>query len=107
MPFMSYHKDRIPSSTAALTGSCSTGCSNPFSSPSAWSASSIAAGELYPQRCVTQCHRTVSELDQGAGRRMGAPDCRGPKGRRDDFVEPHFKGARPDQVVVILKAREP
>jgi hypothetical protein len=29
------------------------------------------------------------------------------KGRRDDFVEPYFKGAGPDAIVVILKAREP
>ena len=30
-----------------------------------------------------------------------------PKGRRDEFVEPYFKGAEPDAVVVVLKAREP
>jgi len=30
-----------------------------------------------------------------------------PKGRRDEFVEPYFKGAKPDEVVVVLKAREP
>ena len=28
-------------------------------------------------------------------------------GRRDEFVDPYFKGAQPDQVVVVLKAREP
>jgi hypothetical protein len=30
-----------------------------------------------------------------------------PKGRRDDFVEPYFRKLQPDQVVVIIKAREP
>ena len=30
-----------------------------------------------------------------------------PKGRRDEFVEPYFKDAEPDAVVVVLKAREP
>ena len=30
-----------------------------------------------------------------------------PKGRRDEFVEPYFRGAEPDAVVVVLKAREP
>jgi hypothetical protein len=30
-----------------------------------------------------------------------------PKHRRDDFVEPYFRKAQPDQVVVIIKAREP
>jgi hypothetical protein len=39
---------------------------------------------------------------------MECPDCRGTqKGGRDEFVEPYFRGAKPDQVVVILKAREP
>jgi hypothetical protein len=38
---------------------------------------------------------------------MERPDCRVPKGRRDHFVDPYFKAAKPDQVVVILKAREP
>jgi hypothetical protein len=30
-----------------------------------------------------------------------------PEGRRDDFVEPYFQKAQPDQVVAIIKAREP
>jgi hypothetical protein len=30
-----------------------------------------------------------------------------PKGRRDEFVEPYFKRAKPDAVVLVLKAREP
>jgi Aldo/keto reductase family len=30
-----------------------------------------------------------------------------PKGRRDEFVDPYFKGARPDHPVIIIKAREP
>jgi len=30
-----------------------------------------------------------------------------PENRRDDFVEPYFRNASPDQVVVIIKAREP
>ncbi len=29
------------------------------------------------------------------------------KGRRDEFVEPYFEKARTDQVVLIIKAREP
>jgi hypothetical protein len=30
-----------------------------------------------------------------------------PKGRRDEFVDPYFERAKPDAIVVILKAREP
>jgi hypothetical protein len=31
----------------------------------------------------------------------------GPKGRRDEFVDPYFRRAKPGAVAVILKAREP
>jgi hypothetical protein len=37
----------------------------------------------------------------------GVPLLDAPPGRRDEFVEPYFKRAMPDAVVVILKAREP
>jgi len=36
-----------------------------------------------------------------------APIVEAPKGRRDEFVDPYFKEAGPDQIVIILKAREP
>jgi hypothetical protein len=35
------------------------------------------------------------------------PVLEAPKGRRDEFVEPYFRGAKPDEVVAVLKAREP
>ena len=37
----------------------------------------------------------------------GVPVLEAPEGRRDDFVAPYFRQAKPDRVVVILKAREP
>jgi hypothetical protein len=36
-----------------------------------------------------------------------APIVDAPAGRRDDFVAPYFRRAKPDQVTVILRAREP
>lgn len=36
-----------------------------------------------------------------------APILDAPEGRRDEFVEPYFTKAKPDQVVAILKGREP
>ena len=35
-----------------------------------------------------------------------APIVAAPDSRRDDFVAPFFRRAQPDQIVVILKARE-
>ena len=39
--------------------------------------------------------------------KWGAPILDAPEGRRDEFVQRYFKAAKPDQVVCILKAREP
>ena len=39
--------------------------------------------------------------------KWGAPILEAPQGRRDEFVAPYFRKAKPDQVVAILKAREP
>ena len=39
--------------------------------------------------------------------KWGAPILDAPEGRRDDFVDPYFKQAESDEVVTILKAREP
>jgi len=44
---------------------------------------------------------------QNRSHKWGAPIVEAPAGRRDEFVAPYFRRAKPDQVVVILKAREP
>lgn len=40
-------------------------------------------------------------------RKWGVPILDAPEGRRDDFVDPYFRRAQANQIVVILKAREP
>ncbi len=52
---------------------------------------------------ASQFHNWVNNRAQT----WGAPLLDAPAGRRDEFVEPYFKRAQPDEVVVILKAREP
>ena len=44
---------------------------------------------------------------KGCVEKRNIPVADAPKGRRDDFVDPYFKGADLDAVVIILKAREP
>jgi hypothetical protein len=39
--------------------------------------------------------------------KWGARILEAPTSRRDEFVEPYFRGAKPDQVIAIIKAREP
>lgn len=40
-------------------------------------------------------------------KKWDAPVLEPPDGRRDDFIDPYFKHAKPDQIVAILRAREP
>src|ERR1700741_1891286 len=47
--------------------------------------------------------RFQSWLKPGAEKR-DIPILEAPKGRRDEFVEPYFKGAKPDEIVAVLKA---
>src|SRR6266481_2664963 len=65
--------------------------------------------QLYPvSRDVL---RAIAEQFQhwlkGWAETRAIPVVEAPKGRRDEFVDSYFKRAKPDQVVVILKAREP
>ncbi len=65
--------------------------------------------DLYPvsrdmlRQIATQFQNWVVNRSQ----KWGAPILDAPEGRRDDFVQQYFKAAKPDQVVCILKAREP
>jgi hypothetical protein len=40
-------------------------------------------------------------------RKWGVPILDAPEGRRDDFVDSYFRRPKPNEIVVILKAREP
>lgn len=65
--------------------------------------------DLYPvsrevlREIATQFHNWVINRSK----KWGAPILDAPDGRRDEFVQPYCKAAKPDQVVCILKAREP
>jgi len=55
--------------------------------------------------------RDIADQFQGwvknRSQKWDVPILEAPSGRRDQFVEPYFRRAKPDEVVVILKAREP
>src|SRR5262245_51731811 len=44
---------------------------------------------------------------KGSTENAKVPMVDAPKGRRDEFVDPYFKRAKPDAIVVVLKAGEP
>jgi hypothetical protein len=65
--------------------------------------------QLYPvsrdvlRDIATQYHNWAKNRSQ----KWGVPIQEDPPGRRDDFVERYFRRAQSDQVVAIIKAREP
>jgi hypothetical protein len=52
---------------------------------------------------ASQYHNWV----QNRSSHWGAPILEAPKRRRDEFIDPYFRNAKPDQIVAIIKAREP
>ena len=107
--FYEHHKDSIGFNDRCFDRILLNGLIQPFQQPERVVGFFDAYRHLYPvsrdilrgaaeQFQVWVKERTVE---------WNAPIVEAPKGRRDEFVDPYFKGARPDQIVVILKAREP
>jgi hypothetical protein len=63
----------------------------------------IVRGFTRTRGIADQFQRWVTERAE----KRNIPIVEAPKGRRDEFVDPYFERAKPDAVVVILKAREP
>jgi len=65
--------------------------------------------KIYPvtRNILREVARQYHDWVEHSAPKWGVEIVDDPKGRRDDFVQPYFANAQPDQVVVILKAREP
>jgi len=107
--FYEHHKDSIRWHYRCFDRILLNGLIQPFQQPERVVGFFNTYRQLYP---VTRyALRDIAEQfqrwlkDRAAKRSI--PIVEAPKGRRDEFVEPYFDRAKPDQVVVILKAREP
>jgi hypothetical protein len=107
--FYEHHNDSIRFGYRCFDRILLNGLIQPFQQPERVVGFFTSYRQLYPvsrdvlRGAAEQFQTWVKERAEG----WGAPIVEAPKGRRDEFVEPYFKGAKPDQVVVILKAREP
>ena len=107
--FYEHHKHNIQWHYRCFDRILLNGVIQPFQRPERVVGFFNTYRQLYPVTRQTlrgiaeQFQRWVSE--RAAMRKI--PVIEAPKGRRDDFVDPYFERAKPDQVVVILKAREP
>jgi hypothetical protein len=64
-------------------------------------------GERVTRKRLRDIAEQFGNWVKNRSQRWGAPILEAPEGRRDDFVDRYFRGAKPDELVVILKAREP
>jgi hypothetical protein len=107
--FYEHHKDHIRFHYRCFDRILLHGLIQPFQQPERVVGFFSAYRKQYPvSRDVL---REIAQQFQGwvahRAKKWGAPILQAPKGRRDEFVEPYFRKAQPDQVVAILKAREP
>jgi hypothetical protein len=110
--FCEHHKDNIRFAYRCFDRillSCSMPRSSPFSRNNGPWAFSGPICPIYPfsrqvlRDIATQYHNWAKNRSQ----KWRVPIQKDPPGRRDDFVDRYFRRAQPDQVVAIIKAREP
>jgi hypothetical protein len=107
--FYEHHKDSIRWHYRCFDRILLNGLIQPFQQPERVVGFFNTYRQLYPVSRNTLrgiAEQFQSWLKAWADRRS-IPVMEAPQGRRDDFVDSYFHRAKPDEVVVILKAREP
>jgi hypothetical protein len=107
--FYEHHRDSIDWHYRSFDRILLNGLIQPFQQPERVVGFFNTYRQLYPVTRYTL--RNIADefqhwVKERAAKR-GIPIVDAPDGRRDDFVDPYFERAKPDSVVVILKAREP
>src|ERR1700720_3955615 len=107
--FYEHHKDSIRFHYRCFDRILLNGLIQPFQQPERVVGFFDTYRQLYPVSRDT-LRGIADRFQQWLGswvQRRDIPVLDAPKGRRDEFVEPYFKDAKPDEVVAVLKAREP
>ncbi len=105
--FFEHHKDSIHWHYRCFDRILLNGLIQPFQQPERVVGFFNTYRQLYPVTRYTlrdiadQFQRWVTERAE----KRNIPIVEAPKGRRDEFVDPYFERAKPDAIVVILKAR--
>src|SRR6185436_3151628 len=107
--FYEHHKDSIRWHYRCFDRILLNGLIQPFQQPERVVGFFSSYRQLYPvsRDVLRGAAEQFQTWVKGQADGWRTPIIEAPKGRRDEFVEAYFKGAAPDQVVVILKAREP
>jgi transposase len=108
--FYEHHQDSISFHYRCFDRMLLNATIQPFQQPERVMGFFWSYRQIYPvsrqvlRDIATQYHHWV----QYCSRQSGAPILDAPEEeRREHFVTPYYRGAQPDQIVAILKAREP
>src|ERR1700686_917260 len=107
--FYDHHKDSIRLHYRCFDRILLNGLIQPFQQPKRVVGFFDTYRRLYPvsRQTLTGIADRFQQWLKAWSEKRNVPILEAPKGRRDEFVEPYFKGAKPDEVVAIVKAREP
>ncbi len=107
--FYEHHKNSIKLAYRCFDRILLNGLIQPFQQPERVIGffNAYRAGERVTRNRLRDIAQQFQNWVKNRAEKWGLPILEAPAGRRDDFVDPYFKQAKSDEVVVILKAREP
>ena len=107
--FYEHHKDSIQFSYRCFDRLLLNGLIQPFQQPERVIGFFNTYRQTYPvsrdvlREIAGQFQNWVVNRSQ----KWGGPILEAPEDRRDKFLDPYFRRAKPNQIVAIIKAREP
>lgn len=107
--FREHHEHSIKASYRCFDRILLNGLIQPFQQPERVIGFFNSYRQQFPvsRKVLTDIADQFQYWVKNRSEKWAAPILEAPPGRRDEFVEPYFRKAKPDQVVAILKAREP
>jgi len=107
--FCEHHQNSIKFGSRCFDRILLNGLIQPFQQPERVIGffNAYREGERVTRKCLRDIAEQFGNWVKNRAQKWGAPILEAPEGRRDDFVDRYFRGAKADEVVVILKAREP
>jgi hypothetical protein len=107
--FREHHEHSIRASYRCFDRILLNGLLQPFQQPERVIGFFSFYRDQFPvsRKVLTEIADQFHHWVKNRSEKWAAPILEAPEGRRDEFVEPYFRKAKPDQVVAILKAREP
>src|SRR6267378_2029779 len=107
--FFDHHQDSIRLSYRCFDRLLLNGLIQPFQQPERFIGffNAYREGKRVTRDLLHEIADQYKNWVTNRSHKWNAPILEAPEGRRDDFMDPYFRRAKPDEVVAILRAREP